>query len=221
VLLLYLGIWLSSLAVADPGTVFHAEDANVSLLGLLRRPEIAAFLASCFLMQASHGAYYAFYSIHLRDAGYSSAAVGALWAWGVGVEVLVFVGMQRLLEVHGARRVLLASLALAMVRWLLVGAFVQSVGIQIFAQSLHAATFGAFHASAIHLAHHYFTGRTQGRGQALYNSLGFGAGGAAGSLVSGTLWSSAGAVVTFGWAAFAAALGFLSAWVWVDRARRF
>jgi PPP family 3-phenylpropionic acid transporter len=172
-------------------------------------------------MQASHGAYYAFYSIHLTDAGYSSAAVGALWAWGVVVEVLVFLVMHRLLERFGARRVLMASLALAVLRWLLIGAFVGELGVQIFAQALHSATFGTFHASAIHLAHHYFTGRTQGRGQALYNSLGFGAGGAAGSLASGALWSSGGAMITFGVSAFLATLGWVAAAIWVDRERRY
>ena len=221
VLALYLGIWLSSLTVAERPAAGPEPEGAPSILGLIRRPEIAAFLASCFLMQASHGAYYAFYSIHLTNAGYSSAAVGALWAWGVVVEVLVFLAMHRLLERLGARRVLLASLSLAVLRWLLIGAYVDHPGIQVFAQSLHAATFGAFHASAIHLAHHYFTGRTQGRGQALYNSVGFGAGGAFGSLVSGALWSSAGALATFSLAALAAALGWVAAWVWVDRERRF
>jgi len=221
VLVLYMGIWVSSLTVAEcPASAPVSHDGE-SILGLLSRPEIVAILLSCFFMQVSHGAYYAFYSIHLTDAGYSSAAVGALWAWGVVVEVLVFLVMHWLLERFGARHVLLASLALAVLRWLLTGAFVESLSIQIFAQALHSATFGAFHASAIHLVHHYFTGRTQGRGQALYNSLGFGAGGAVGSLTSGILWGDAGAFVTFGLAAFAAALGWLVAWLWVDRERRF
>jgi PPP family 3-phenylpropionic acid transporter len=221
VLAIYFGIWISSLTVPENRVVASAEHDDTAMLRLVLRPEIAAFLGSCFLMQASHGAYYAFYSIHLTSAGYSSAAVGALWAWGVVVEVLVFLVMHRLLERFGARQVLLASLALAVLRWLLIGAYVDDLGIQIFAQALHSATFGAFHASAIHLAHHYFTGRTQGRGQALYNSIGFGAGGAAGSLTSGALWSSAGALATFSVSALAAALGWLAAWIWVDRDRRF
>jgi PPP family 3-phenylpropionic acid transporter len=191
------------------------------VLGLIRRPEIAAYLASCFLMQASHGAYYAFYSIHLTDAGYSSTAVGALWAWGVAAEVLLFLRMHRLLERFGARSVLLASFLLAAVRWLLTAGFVDLVWVQVLAQTLHAATFGAFHASAIHLVHHYFSGRTQGRGQALYNSASFGAGGAVGSLASGMMWTGAGAAVTFGLSALVAAFAWLTAWVWVDRERRF
>jgi PPP family 3-phenylpropionic acid transporter len=48
----------------------------------------------------------------------------------------------------------------------------------------------------------------QGRGQALYNSVSFGVGGALGSVVSGLLWSSAGALWTFSVAAGFALLGF-------------
>jgi PPP family 3-phenylpropionic acid transporter len=92
--------------------------------------------------------------------------------------------------------------------------------VQLLAQSLHAATFGSFHASAIHLTHHYFPGRTQARGQALYNSVSFGVGGATGSLIAGSLWSGAGAMVTFAAASGLAGLGFIAA-LWVDRERRY
>lgn len=220
VLVLYAGIWLSSLTIPDSAQL-PAGQQSASIMSLLRKPEVAAFLATCFLMQASHGAYYAFYSIHLADAGYSSAAVGGLWALGVVAEVMVFLRMHRLLERFGARDVLLASLGLAVLRWLLTGSLVENLAIQVLAQTLHAATFGTFHAAAIHLVHHYFRGRTQGRGQALYSSLSFGAGGAVGSLASGVLWSGAGATVAFGLSALIASLGWVTAWVWVDRERRY
>jgi PPP family 3-phenylpropionic acid transporter len=219
VLGLYTGIWLSSLVIPESGAA--TLGARQSVLPVLRRPEVAAFLVSCFLMQAGHGAYYAFYSIDLRSAGYSSAAVGWLWAWGVGAEVIVFTRMHRLLERFRARSLFLASLAIAVLRWVLIGNFVEILGVQVFAQALHAATFGVFHASAIHLTYHYFPGSTQGRGQALYNSISFGAGGAAGSLTSGFLWGSAGASAAFGISALAASLGWVTGWLFVDRQRRF
>jgi len=219
VLALFIGVWASCLVIPDRGQA-QAEHAHLSLRSLLARPEILAFLAASLLMQASHGAYYAFYSIHLQAHGYSDTAVGALWALGVAIEVLVFINMHRLLARFGARRLLLASLALAVLRWLLIGAFVELVAVQLIAQSLHAATFGAFHASAIHLAHHYFPGPTQGRGQALYNSVGFGVGGAAGSLIAGSLWDSAGAMATFAVASLLAGAGFLAG-LRVDRQARY
>jgi PPP family 3-phenylpropionic acid transporter len=219
VLVLFVGVWLSCLVIPDRGHA-QSQHAHLSLRRLLARPEILAFLAACLLMQASHGAYYAFYSIYLEANGYPSAAVGALWALGVGAEVLVFINMHRLLTRFGARRLLLVSLALAVMRWLLIGALVDLIAVQLLAQTLHAASFGSFHAAAIHLAHHYFPGPTQGRGQALYNSVSFGVGGATGSLIAGALWVPAGPMVTFTAAAALAALGLVAAF-WVDRGRAF
>lgn len=218
---LFVLLWASALRIPDSQPV-QGEEPGQSLRGLLRRTDVQAFLGACFLMQLSHGAYYAFYSIHLKAAGYSSTAVGALWALGVIAEVMVFLVMHRLLVHFGARRVLMGSLALAAVRWLLIGAFVSSPPVQILAQTLHAATFGTFHAAAIHLVHHYFPGRTQGRGQAIYNSLSFGAGGAAGSLMGGLLWEwPGGALATFSLGAVAALLGLTAVWQWVDLERRY
>jgi PPP family 3-phenylpropionic acid transporter len=78
-----------------------------------------------------------------------------------------------------------------------------------------------FHASAIYLVHHYFSDRTQSRGQALYSSVSFGAGGAFGSLLSGLLFSSAGAAAPFGVSALMAGLGWVAVWIWVDRKGQF
>jgi len=43
----------------------------------------------------------------------------------------------------------------------------------------------AYHAAAVAAVHHYFRGRHQAQGQALYTSLSFGAGGALGAVASG------------------------------------
>jgi MFS transporter, PPP family, 3-phenylpropionic acid transporter len=67
-----------------------------------------------------------------------------------------------------------------------------SLPLLLFAQTLHMAAFGLFHAVAVLLIHRGFGGRLQGRGQALYSALGFGVGGALGSLGSGYAWAVAG-----------------------------
>lgn len=211
---IYLAIWLSSLAVRDPRVQPAAVD-QPSIGSILRRPPVIAFFLVCFLLQAGHGAYYSFYSIYMEEWGYSKTLIGQLWALGVIAEVLVFLFMHRLLHRFGARRVLLASLLLAALRWLLIGGFPDSLALLMGAQLLHAASFGTFHASAIHLVHHYFTGRHQGRGQALYSSLSFGAGGAVGSLSSGFLWNSLGPPFTFGVSAVLSLLAFFVALGWV------
>jgi PPP family 3-phenylpropionic acid transporter len=124
----------------------------------------------------------------------------------------MFVFMHRLLPRFGPRRLLIAALAVATLRWLLIGHFAADLPILLFAQTLHAFTFGVFHAASIHLVHQFFPGALQGRGQALYSSLSFGAGNAVGSLAAGYLWEGLGPTMMFDLAAILAALGGVVAW---------
>jgi PPP family 3-phenylpropionic acid transporter len=208
-------VWLMSLAVPEQ-KVEHHESAHQSLRSILFRPQVFALFAVCFLMLASHGAYYTFYSIYLEDNGYSSSFIGQMWALGVIAEVIVFMFMQRLIRASSLHLLLLASLLLAVMRWLLIGYFVENVVILVFAQLLHAATFGVYHTVAILYVHKFFRGRLQGRGQALYSSVSFGAGMAIGSLVSGYAWESIGPMACFIGAAVVASAAFIIAWIWIS-----
>ena len=187
VLVLFAGIWFSSLLVPE-SAAGHLPLEQGPLREVLGRPFVISLLFVCFLMQASHGPYYAFFTIYLEDHGYSRALIGQLWGLGVVAEIAVFLAMSRLLPRYGARHLLLVAVGLTSLRWLLIACFASSLGVILFAQTLHAASFGVDHAVAIYLIHRLFTGAHQGRGQALYSSVSFGAGGAIGSLVSGYLW---------------------------------
>jgi PPP family 3-phenylpropionic acid transporter len=220
VMSIFVGIWLSSVLVRDPDPEPHPQHQQ-PLTEILRKPAIIGFFLAVFLMQASHGPYYAFYSIYMTDHGYSESLIGQFWALGVLAEVGMFMIMHRLLDRFGARLVLIWSLLLAAVRWGLIAAFPDTLLMLGVAQLLHAATFGTFHAASIHLVHHYFRGRHQGRGQALYSSVSFGAGGAIGSLASGYTWYWLGGGMTFMVAAGVAVLGALAAWRLIDRQHDF
>ncbi|NIW86861.1 MAG: MFS transporter [Gammaproteobacteria bacterium] len=214
VLVLLAGIWCASMLVREPRSArqLYREEGLRQVLG---RPEVLALLAVCFLMQASHGPYYAFFSIYLQDHGYSRTLIGELWALGVLSEVVLFACMHRLFERWRLRALFLVCFALTGVRWIVVALFVDSLPLLVGAQVLHAASFGIYHAVAIQLVHRFFVGRHQGRGQALYSSMSFGAGGAAGSLASGYLWSTSGAVATWFAAAALSGVAFLIVWRWI------
>jgi PPP family 3-phenylpropionic acid transporter len=215
-LALYAGIWVASLLVPERAAG-HLPLDHRPLREVLGRREVVALLLACFLAQASHGPYYTFYSIYLADHGYRANLIGGLWAWGVVAEIGVFLFMHRLLPRFGPRRLLLAALALTALRWCLIALFVAHPSVLVLAQILHAASFGVVHVVSIYLIHLYFTGRHQGRGQALYSSLSFGAGGAVGSLYAGYLWGSAGAIPTYLTAAGLALLGWVVAWYGIRR----
>ncbi|WP_290615947.1 MFS transporter [Immundisolibacter sp.] len=209
------GTLISSLLVPDrPGPPAVQEQA--SLRGALRSPAAVGFLAAAFLMQASHGPYYGFFSILLEDQGYTRSMVGGLWALGVVAEVGVFLALARLLPRIGASRVFMASLLLAALRWLLIGHGAGSLAWLLPAQLLHAATFGAFHVAALAQVQRFFPAALQGRGQALYSGLCMGGGGALGGVVSGFLWDSAGAVRVYELAALTALLA-AGLWAWLNR----
>lgn len=214
VLLLMVGIWGASRLVPQDGRISASSGPEV-LSKVLRQPAVMALLVACFLMQLSHGPFYTFYSIFLEEHGHSAVAIGGLWGFGVVAEVVVFLFMHQLLRSFGPYRLFAYCFILTSVRWLMVAFFPETLLLQVLAQSFHAASFGVYHAVAIQLFHAFFVGRLQGRGQALYSSLSFGAGGALGSVMSGTLWDWVGPTNTYVIAAGVSTIGFVVAWRWV------
>jgi len=179
---------------------------------VLKQPAIIALIAACALMAVAHGPYYTFYSIHLVDHGYSKGLTGWLWALGVVCEIAIFLWLPRLYGAFTLRGILIASFALAAVRFLVIGWGAESLLLLLLAQTLHAASFGSFHAAAIGIVHQLFRGGNQARGQAIYGSLTFGVGGTLGSLASGYTWEPLGAALTFTLGAVAALVGMVLLW---------
>lgn len=198
-------------AVPD-GKVEPHETDDLSIGDILRRPEVIALVSACALMAAAHGPYYTFYTLHLVDYGYSKSAAGWLWALGVICEIAIFVWMPHLYRAFTLRQILLASFALAVARFLMIGWLAESFAVLLIAQVLHAATFGSFHAAAIGVVHKLFRGRHQARGQAIYGSLAFGVGGAIGGFASGYAWSGLGPALTFSLSSACALAGLAIVW---------
>jgi len=216
VLALMAAIAITTLSVKESKRQNREDGQTVSLWAVLRQPSVAALLAACFLMQASHGPYYVFFTIQMVEVGHSRQLIGALWSLGVMAEVALFLVMHRLAPRFGLRTLFLVSFVATAVRWVLLAYFADVLVIVLGSQLLHAATFGVYHAVAIQLIHRFFVARHQGRGQALYSSLSFGAGGAAGSLFSGYAWESIGPRATWLCAAAAGALAAVIVWRWLQ-----
>jgi MFS transporter, PPP family, 3-phenylpropionic acid transporter len=173
----------------------------------LRQSKVIALMVVGFLMSAAHGAFYVFYSIHLTGYGYSTTAIGLLWSLGVVAEILVFTFVPKLTEQSTLKWILIACLALAVLRFLAIGWMAEFLIVLIVTQILHAATFGAHHIASVAALNHWFLPQQQGRVQALYGSLSFGGGGMLGGLLAGQTWGSWGAGQTFTISAGFAAIG--------------
>lgn len=214
VLITFVGIFISSIVVPEKLNTPHTEYAPI--WDVIKQPGVMAFLIVCFLMLCSHGPYYTFYTIYLQEHDYSSHLIGVLWAVGVLAEVVIFLLIPRLLPVYGARKLLITTLLLTTLRWLIIGFFVTDLSMLFIAQLFHAFSFGVFHAVSIALVHEYFTGSHQGRGQALYSSISYGAGVAVGSLVSGLVWDQWGAGVLFVFASSCTIVALAIVWKFIQ-----
>ena len=203
----------SSMAVPD-APLHQSHQASSPLADILAQPGVRALLAAGLCMQAAHGAMNIFYSIYIAGLGYSKSVVGGLFSLGVVAEIAMFFFMSSVMRRYSLRRILIASFAVAVGRFLLIG-WCAYLPVLIFAQTLHSLTFGAFHAASIAAINHWFRGSARARGQALYSSVAFGAGGLLGGLVSGWSWDHLGGAMAFTLSSLFALVGLVFVVKWV------
>jgi PPP family 3-phenylpropionic acid transporter len=183
-LIVQISLFVLSYTLPEPTVAPHEHD-HFSIWQVIKQPNVIALLVGCSLMVTAHGVLYNFYSIYLSEHGYSKGAIGLLWAVGVICEIAIFMLMPRIMARFSLKAILLTSLVLAVIRFTLIGVSVDNLWMIILAQTLHAATFGSFHAASVEVVTQFFKGRHQAKGQAIYNSVAYGVGGAIGGIAGG------------------------------------
>ena len=193
----------------EPATQ-HAQPSN-SVGELLSHKSVLSFFASTFLMIAAHSSLYVYYSLYLSDMGYSKSVIGLMWSLGVIAEILFFFYQAPLFRRFGVRKLMLFSLAIAVIRFLMIGWGAQSLTVLLVAQVLHAATFGVHHSASVATLQRWFAGSLQARGQALFISISYGLGGTVGGLLLSACWDTLGARWVYIVAAIMSLLGLFAA----------
>ena len=122
-------------------------------MALFRSPLFLLFLLAASAVQASHAVYYAFGTIAWQRQGFSSETIGALWAFGVIVEIVLFAFSGNLIAKFGAAR-LLAIAALGRNDPLGCDGVRATASADGPRAKLHAFSFGAAHLAAIHFLTH-------------------------------------------------------------------
>jgi MFS transporter, PPP family, 3-phenylpropionic acid transporter len=168
-----------------------------SVLALLKRREVIAFFTSTFLMIAAHASLYVFYSLYLAQIGYNNTVIGLMWSLGVVVEIVFFFYQAPIFKRFGVQKLMIASLLIAVVRFLMIGLGAQSLLVLLVAQVLHAATFGVHHSASVAMLQRWFSGPLQARGQALFTSISYGLGGTLGGLILGGFWDTFGSQTVY------------------------
>lgn len=121
-------------------------------------------------IQASHAAIYAFGSIHWRDLGFSSAAIGYLWAVGVVAEILIFAALGRSIgRGPAALALVLVGAVAAAIRFAALAAD-PGAAATFALQALHGLSFGATHLGTMGALALLAPERARGRAQGVVAS---------------------------------------------------
>lgn len=207
-LIVQITLFALSYTLPDAKVEAHPHD-HFSIWQVIKQPNVLALLIGCALMVTAHGVLYNFYSIYLSDHGYSKGMIGLLWSVGVICEIGIFMLMPKIMSRFSLKAVLQISLALAVLRFGMIGVAIDNIVLLIIAQTLHAATFGSFHAASVEVITQFFNGRHQAKGQAIYNSVAYGIGGTVGGVAGGYALQYLGGQQTFMLAAIFPLLGLL------------
>ncbi len=182
----------------------HAVGAQSSPSGKVPRNLIWLLLVS-FMMQASHGAYYGFFSLYLLQAGYSGWQIGGFWVLGVLAEIVLMWRFSRSVAAAAPGRLLSICLLLAAVRWLGLGLTTSLLWL-LALQLLHAASFAAFHINAVTWVQRLAPVHRRTSAQGWYSATGFGLGNAVGIMGCGWISTLGGSPADFSSAFFVCAI---------------
>ncbi len=180
-------IW--SFTIREPDSAPTSQKHLEPLLPVLKRPTVAAFFAIEFILLFSHARFYSFYSNFLKSLNFSTTEIGFLWAMGVFAEIFMFSIASKIFQRFSWRSLVIVCLLVTSIRWMLVAVFSHYFIGQLFAQCLHAFSFGLFHLIAMRVIFQNFSAGQQGRGQALYSTM-WGLGVAFGSVLAGHFWKT-------------------------------
>lgn len=209
IVLILAGSFIQSLlAINVPRTERRQQLSFSAGAGYLLRRRVLIFLLAAFLMLASHGTYYGFFSIHLENIGFNSTFIGFAWALAVLAEIAVMIYSVPIFARFSHEKVLIAAFALTGLRWTVL-AVAQSAWLILFTQLFHAFSYGAFHVASILYIDKLTPPEAKTMGQAVNNAVTYGLGIMTGFLVNGYLFDITGAPALFAVSGGLAILGCL------------
>ncbi|RMH53061.1 MAG: MFS transporter [Zetaproteobacteria bacterium] len=196
------------LMAAACGAAFPPPAHHAALLagptGTPQPARLRALILAGFLMQLSHGTYYGFFTLHLGHLGYTGWQIGFFWMVGVAAEIVLMWRWSDALHAADPYRVLSLCLLLAALRWIGTALAVDWWAIALL-QLLHAASYAAFHITALVWVQRWAPAGRSAAAQGWFSSAGFGLGASLGMAGCGQVIAAAG-FTTAWWLCAAVAL---------------
>ncbi len=147
-----------------------------------------AFWLSALLMQVSFGGFYNFFTIYETAHGISLQMTTWLWSFGVLCEIAMLYFQSPLLKGNLLRLIEIATFA-AVIRWLILWLYPDSLTMAFVAQSLHALNFALYYIASIAYVYELYTQKKLA--QQFFLGISFGLGGSIGAIIAGEIYEYA------------------------------
>lgn len=200
--------WLGLPADPPPPRKPRAERAG-EISTLLRNRRFLIVIVACGLIQSAHAFYYGFSTMAWRAQDLPDGLIGALWGFGVAVEVAFLWSLPSIERRFPPETLILIGAGGAALRWLAMGW--GPTGWPLWPlQAMHALSFAAAHVGAMRLIHRETPETSAAMGQTLYAVLSGGVLMGASTMLSGVLYDAVGARGYWAMAAIAFTGGLLA-----------
>lgn len=163
----------------DTPHIKNEDDEKFSLL------KHYPFWISLFLFQVSFGGFYNFFTIYESSYNISLETISYLWAFGVICEIAMLYYQSPLLK-YNLLNIIKISIAITIIRWLLLYLYPSSVTISFISQSIHAFSFGLYHTAIVLYLYNIYANKKLA--QQFMLGIAYGLGGFVGAILSGLIY---------------------------------
>ncbi|MDD3475545.1 MAG: MFS transporter [Sulfurimonas sp.] len=163
-------------------TVLEKQIEHINDISLLKDWKLWLGLT---LMQVSFGSFYNFFTIYTTDHGVTLDITIYLWTFGVIVEIFMLYFQGALLR-KNLLLILQLTTFITAIRWFLLFAFPNNVGMLFFSQSMHALSFALFHSAAISYLFYFY--KHKALAQQFFSGITYGFGAFLGALMAGYIY---------------------------------
>ncbi len=140
------------------------------------------FWTNLFLVQASFGFFYNFFTIYETAHGISLKEVSYLWSLSIICEVIMFSLQSKILHLN-LLHIIKFSILVTILRWFLLYLFPSLISVSYLTQSFHAISFALFHTATITYLHKLYSQKKLS--MQFYHGISYGLGGFTGSIIAG------------------------------------
>ncbi len=159
---------------------------------LLSRSAFVVFLLAASSAQASHAVLYGFGTLNFARQGFSEPFIGALWSWGVAVEVGLFFVAHRFQNRIGATGLMALGAGLGALRWIGMAHDWGPWG-ALALQTLHAGSFALVHLGTMAFLARAVPASLAASAQSAFAVCAYGVGMGLATLLGGALYERVGA----------------------------